>query len=53
MQKFLDNVTNNAEASAILLNWGLRLAKGTVRWVGTCELFMFCRYQSQYNISCY
>ena len=34
MQKFLDNVSESAEASAHLLNWGLRLAKSTVRLEG-------------------
>ena len=31
MKKFLDNVNSSAEASAHLINWGLRLAKGPVK----------------------
>ena len=34
MQKFLDNVHNSAEASAHLLNWGLKLSNATVRLEG-------------------
>merc|ERR1719430_328526 len=34
MQKFLDNVANSAEASAHLLNWGLKLSNSTVRLEG-------------------
>ena len=34
MQKFLDNVSNSAEASAHLLNWGLTLSNSPVRLEG-------------------
>jgi len=34
MQKFLDNVSNSAEASAHLLNWGLKLSNLPVRLEG-------------------
>ena len=34
MQKFLNNFTDSAEASAHFLNWGLKLAKGPIRLEG-------------------
>ena len=34
MKKFIDNVNNSAEASSILLNWGLKLAAGSVQLPG-------------------
>ena len=34
MKKFIDNVNNSAEASSILLNWGLKLAPTSVQLSG-------------------
>ena len=34
LEKFIDNVNNSAEASSILLNWGLKLAPASVQLPG-------------------